>query len=235
MPHEDFNVDELATYLHLTPPQVIKLASREKLPGRRIGGQWKFSKAEIHHWLEEKIGVSDVDELKKVEGMLETDSEKHGELKLKVTDWLRPELIFELKAKTRQRVITQICEQCTDLGVLWDPQKMGDAIRQREQLHPTAIDCGVALLHPRRPIPSISGEPFLALGRTFQGIPFGGPRGQLTDLFFLISSHDDRGHLNLLAKLSRLISEEDFVTTIRHEEIGAIHDLFVEAEEKLWN
>ena len=37
------------------------------------------------------------------------------------------------------------------------------------------------------------------------------------------------------AKLSRLISEEDFVTTIRHEEIGAIHDLFVEAEEKLWN
>ena len=101
---------------------------------------------------------------------------------------------------------------------------MAEAIRQREQLHPTALDNGVALLHPRRPMASAMGEPFLALGRTSTGIPFGGPRGQLTDLFFLIGSTDDRGHLRMLAKLSRLISENGFVEEIRQAQ--TTHEVF---------
>jgi PTS system nitrogen regulatory IIA component len=80
-------------------------------------------------------------------------------------------------------------------------------VREREDLHPTALDIGVALLHPRRPLPGILAEPFLALGRTYQGVPFGGVRGGLTDIFFLILATDDRGHLRTLARLSRLLSD----------------------------
>jgi len=43
-----------------TPDQVKKMAERNKLPGRRIGGQWRFSQPEIHQWFEERIGASDV-------------------------------------------------------------------------------------------------------------------------------------------------------------------------------
>ena len=42
MARQDFDIDELAKYLHLTPPQVSRMADRGKLPGRKVGGQWRF-------------------------------------------------------------------------------------------------------------------------------------------------------------------------------------------------
>jgi PTS system nitrogen regulatory IIA component len=58
-------------------------------------------------------------------------------------------------------------------------------------------------------------EPLLGLGRTTGGIPFGGERGQLTDVFFLICSVDDSQHLRTLARLSRLISTAGFLDALR--------------------
>jgi nitrogen PTS system EIIA component len=106
-------------------------------------------------------------------------------------------------------------ELAAKTGYLWDPAEMAEAVEARENLHPTALDNGVALLHPRRPLPQILEEPLLALGRTVQGIPFGGEGGQLTDIFFLICSVDVSQHLRTLARLSRLISTEGFLPAIR--------------------
>jgi PTS system nitrogen regulatory IIA component len=65
---------------------------------------------------------------------------------------------------------------------------------------------------------TILAEPFLALGRTYQGVPFGGDHGGLTDLFFLICSTDDQGHLRTLARLSRLLNDAAFLNGIRDAE-----------------
>ncbi len=64
-------------------------------------------------------------------------------------------------------------------------------------------------------MPSILGQPFLAFGRTAQGIPFGGSRGVLTDVFFLILSTDDRVHLRTLARLSRIVNDPATLSAIR--------------------
>ena len=76
MSEEDFDVMSLAAYLHLTPDQIRKMADRDRLPGRRVGGKWRFSRAEIHQWFEERIGLSDELELTKVEKVLDRHSEK---------------------------------------------------------------------------------------------------------------------------------------------------------------
>ena len=100
---------------------------------------------------------------------------------------------------------------------------MAEAVRSREQLHSTALDNGVALMHPRRPLTSILAEPVIALGISPQGIPFGG-RGQLTDIFFLICSTDDRGHLRTLARLSRLIGSDELLDALRQApSAAAVH------------
>ena len=57
-PMDDLDVAKLAEYLHLTPDQVTRMAVRGKVPARKVVGQWRFSEAEIHHWLEERIGAS---------------------------------------------------------------------------------------------------------------------------------------------------------------------------------
>ena len=116
-----------------------------------------------------------------------------------------------LEARSSSSVIDRMTELAAGTGLLWDPEKMAQAVRERENLHPTALDNGVALLHPRRPMTNILSEPLLALGCTHRGIPFSGARGVLTDIFFLICSTDDQGHLRALARLSRLLGDNTFL------------------------
>ena len=217
MPFQDFDLDELAAYLHLTPPQVEKLASREEIPGRKVAGKWRFARADVHHWLETRIGVVDDAGLVKVEGVLDRQG-RHDE-PIRISDMLRLETIkIPLSSRSPRKVITEMCQLATTAGLLWDAPKMIEAVLARESMHPTALDNGVALLHPRRPMPSILAEGFLAVGKSFQGIPFGGSRGILTDVFFLICSIDDPSHLRTLARLSRIINDSAVLDAIRNAE-----------------
>jgi PTS system nitrogen regulatory IIA component len=74
----------------------------------------------------------------------------------------------------------------------------------------------------------------LALGRTAGGIPFGGAQGTLTDVFFLILSVDDRGHLRVLARLSRLLADENFLAELRGAtDAHSAHELVARYETNL--
>ena len=232
---EDFDVQSLSAYLHLTPEQVRKMAERGKLPGRRIGGQWRFARPEIHTWFENRIGASDEKELVAVEKVFEIQASKESVDDFHIPDLLRTENIFApLLAKTKSKVIAKICDMVAQTGALWDPDKMVEAIHTREELHTTALESGVALLHPRRPMPQAMGEPFLGLGVTSSGIPFGGPRGCLTDIFFLIGSTDEAVHLRVLARISRLIQQPEVLEKIRDAQGPAdVHAVIAAADEEL--
>jgi nitrogen PTS system EIIA component len=214
MAQEDFDIDRLAAYLHMMPAALIKLAERGKLPGRRVGGEWRFSSAEIHHWLENRIGLSDEEGLLQMEGALDRAS-PHGDGEISISSLLHADAIaIPFDARTRNSVIEQMTELAAQTGLLWDAAKLADAVRTREEMHTTALDNGVALLHPRRPMPSILAEAILALGVAGRGIPFGSG-GSLTDIFFLICSTSDHEHLRILARLSRVINDQDFLAALR--------------------
>jgi PTS system nitrogen regulatory IIA component len=216
MPERDFTLETLADYLHLDRARVSRLADRGELPGRRIGGEWRFSQAEIHHWLERRIGLEDDAGLAHMEGVLHRAHRVPEGEAVTVSELLpRKAVAVPLAARTRNSAIDSMVELAAGTGWLWDPPAMAAAVREREEMHPTALENGVALLHPRRPLASILGQAFLALGRTDAGIPFGGSRGTLTDVFFLICSVEDRTHLRVLARISRLVTHPSFLAELR--------------------
>ncbi len=210
---EDLDVARLADYLHLTPDQVTRMAVRGKLPGRRVGGSWRFSEAEIHHWLEDQIGASDSEELDRVQFVL--DRAAGQVVDRPICDLCTVETItVPLNSRTRGSVIRAMADLATRSGLMWDAPAMAEAVRAREQMHPTALDNGVALMHPRRPQSSILSDSVIALAVCPASIPFA-DRGQLTDIFFLICSYDDATHLRILARLSRMISDGTLLTDLR--------------------
>jgi PTS system nitrogen regulatory IIA component len=234
MPYSDFDLPGLARYLHLSPDKVAKLADRGHLPGRKVSGAWKFARADIHHWLERRIGASDEEQLLEVEGVLNRSAPAPQEQEVSIAELLPMEAIaVPLPARTRSSVIGSMVELAAGTGWLWDAGAMSEAIRSREEMHSTALANGVALLHPRRPLPKILAQAFVALGITSTGIPFGADV-PMTDVFFLLASMEDRGHLRTLARLSRILAVPGFVESLRAAgDAKAARKLFVEAEEKL--
>jgi PTS system nitrogen regulatory IIA component len=230
MAQSDFDIDRLAAYLHMSPAAVTRLAERGKLPARRVGGEWRFSSAEIHHWLEDRIGLSDGETLVQMEGALDRAAE-HDVSEVSIADLLRIEAIeVPLDARTRGSVIVKMTELAARTGLLWDSTKMAEAVRAREEMHSTALDNGVALLHPRRPMTAILAEAILAVGISPGGIPFGSG-GRLTDIFFLICSTSDHEHLRILARLSRVINDQAFLAEMRAAESAvALHRLIQDRE-----
>jgi PTS system nitrogen regulatory IIA component len=228
----DFGIETLARYLHLSPQQVTRLADRAKLPGRKVAGEWRFARADVHHWLEERIGLAEEDEIVDVQRVLRG---AESEQAIRIAEMLPVEAVaVPLSARTRNSVFTSMVELAERTGWLWDAQKMAEAIRTREEMYPTAMENGVALLHPRRPMPNILGQALLALGISPGGIPFGGNRGSLTDIFFLICSVEDRGHLQTLARLSRVLGTPGFLESLRGApDAAAAHQLIAETEAKL--
>jgi nitrogen PTS system EIIA component len=233
MAEEDFDVESLAAYLHLAPPQVARLADRGKLPSRKVQGEWRFSRAEIHGWLENRIGLSDEEGLAEMETFLRPTAGAAAEAPSSIAQLMPLEAIeVPLLARTRGSVIKEMVGVAARTGLVWDPQKMAHAVQAREELHSTALEIGVALLHPRRPMPSILGASLVAFGRTDGCLPFGG--SVLTDLYFLICSLDDRGHLQTLTRLSRLLGNAEFLAELRAApDARAVHGLIERAEREL--
>jgi nitrogen PTS system EIIA component len=232
---EDFDIDGLAAYLHLDPVAVRKMAERGKIPGRRVGGEWRFSPAEVHHWLEERILGGGEAEQARLDGVLTSRARRAGADEVSLEALMPLDAVaVPLSARTKSSVIAEMVEVAGRTGWLWDPGKMEEAVRQREELFPTAVPGGLALLHPRRPMGSILGAPLIAFGRTSYGIPFGDPTGGLTDLFFLILSADDAGHLRALARLSRVLGEAGVLEDLRAaEDAYAARDILIEKERRL--
>ncbi len=221
IPGDFFSLSEMARFLRKRPDEIQKMAERGGIPGRKISGEWRFERAEIFHWLEDRLGTSDADELKRLQQTLDLLSNRSTTVPPDVSQLIRPELcLIPCLARSKPSLIRDFCEFLAQSGRLWEPDKMAEAIRSREELHPTALDNGVAMLHPRRPQPAWIDEPFVALAKTLAGIPFGGPRGSLTDVFFLLASSDDGFHLKVLARISRMVTQTQFVETLRLAQDG---------------
>jgi excisionase family DNA binding protein len=45
-------VEEVSEYLRLAQSTIYKLLSEGKLPGRKIGGSWRFSRRALDEWIE---------------------------------------------------------------------------------------------------------------------------------------------------------------------------------------
>jgi len=53
--HDILTLEEVATYLRLTPQTIYKWAQEKKIPAAKLGKEWRFRKSIIDRWLDEQI------------------------------------------------------------------------------------------------------------------------------------------------------------------------------------
>jgi PTS system nitrogen regulatory IIA component len=227
MENEMMDLEQLATYLQRDVREVSKLASRGHLPGHKISGQWRFAPAEINYWIETQMHGYTEQELSALEGRGAAAEEFLVSTLLSEVTMAVP-----LAAGTRASVLRELVALAEKSWQVYDAGAILTAIQQREELGSTALATGVAIPHPRRPLPAALGESIVAYGRTGAGIPFGSSHGCLTDIFFLVCCRDQSTHLRVLARLSRMMLRDSFVDDLRAAATPADTYQVIEAAER---
>jgi len=230
MANELMTLEQVASYLQRDAREISKMATRGNIPGHKVGGQWRFARAEINHWLETQMPSYTNEELSVIEG-----PKPDGEHEPLISTLLSEATIaVPLRAATRTSVLKELVNLAEQTWQVYDPASILAAIKQREEMASTALGSGIAIPHPRRPIPGALGEDVMAYGRTASGIPFGDPQGGLTDIYFLVCCRDERTHLGVLARLSRLMLRPGFLDELREAETpGKTWDVIAAAERAL--
>jgi PTS system nitrogen regulatory IIA component len=212
MEAETLDLPELARYLNRDLRDLEKLASKGRLPGRRVGGRWTVRRSEVHHWLERSVPEFDDEQLSHMESALAKPTVDD----LLIVPLLAAQRIsLALNGRTAPGVLKDLVDLANADWHVYDPEKVLTAVREREASASTAMADGVAVPHPRRRMPDLLAESLIAFGRAPGGIPFGDPHGGLTDLFFLVLAQDDVTHLRVLARLARLFLRGEFLDQLR--------------------
>ncbi|MCA9063204.1 MAG: PTS sugar transporter subunit IIA [Planctomycetaceae bacterium] len=235
MSRDYYTLDELVLKLGKDRRQVEKMVSRGLIPGRRVGGDWRFNEIEITQWLEQELrdfGETDLAQLEQQQRQTTGLCAVTPVAKLLSLDTCE----VPLDAGTKPSVLQSLIEVAGRSWQIWDPAAILKAVKEREDVMSTGFDNGVAIPHPRNPLPDAVGQSVIAFGKTVSGIPFGAPSRVLSDMFFLVLARDSATHLQILARLGRLMQLPDFVSGLRAtESSAAAFELIVEADTTVGN
>jgi PTS system nitrogen regulatory IIA component len=169
-----------------------------------ISGQWRFNRAQMLDWLQRELHTLEREQIHDLERAM-----SDGRSEAIVGELLPVEAIdMNLPARSRASVLRELVTLAQRTGLVYDPEGILEAVREREELGATALPGGVAIPHPRRPLPYSTAEPLLCLARVPAGIAFGAPDGRMTDLFVLVISHEERQHLCELARLALMFTTD---------------------------
>ncbi len=230
MPHEAMSVEQVAGYLKMTAKQVVKLAARGQMPARKVGGAFQFRKGQIDQWVETQMPELSDQRLAEIERGVSAHHGVDHESAMIVPAIPPGGVVVPLPAKTRDSAIRLLVAAAQRAGLVYDANDLVAKVRQREQLCSTAVQAGIALPHPRHPLPHDIAGRFVVVGRTSSGIAYGSPDGGLTRLFFLICCKDDRTHLHVLARISRMLDRPTIDALMEAEGANEMKDILATRE-----
>lgn len=131
-------------------------------------------------------------------------------MKLKIAELLKEEGIdLHLKSKGKEDAIDALVDMIMSSGNIQDKEVFKKMILDREALITTAIGHAVAIPHGKSD--TVKAMTLVA-GVCKHGLDFESLDGSLSYLFFMIGApaQDDQEYLDLLARLSLMLTDEDF-------------------------
>ena len=193
---------QLAEYVQLSERTIYRLLEQGEIPAVKVGGHWRFRKSAVDEWLDVRVQQMEAGQLDEAfRDDLELGSPRVGEL-------LTTQNIFlNIPHRTKQDVLGALAT-LVNLPEEVDRELLQARLLEREALCTTALPDGVAVPHTPRTRPRLLvNHDLIALARTRAPIEFGALDGKPTDLVVLVLARDERAHLILLAKVSRLVRE----------------------------
>jgi nitrogen PTS system EIIA component len=200
-----FTAQQLADYLQLSKRTIYRLVERNQIPAVRVGGQWRFPKSAVDYWLDMRLSVLPSSDL----NVLQADvAESSHSLAEALAD---TNALIAVPAGDKSAVVRAFVGRVEFPGPV-DRDLVTRRVLEREELCSTAMPGGVAVLHTARWEPRVlRSHDVVAVARLSEPVDFGALDGGRTESLVLVLARNERSHLVLLTRMTRLCHEAAFV------------------------
>ena len=113
------------------------------------------------------------------------------------------------------RICLQILVQALSFSEKLDRNVLLDALLSREEMMSTAIGNGIAIPHVRLFDSMSLQEDIVAVAYLFEPVDWVAPDEKPVHTLFFVLAADETRHLQILAEIAQLASDEDFVEFLR--------------------
>ena len=215
MAYETFSLKQAAVHVHLEENELRHFAQRGEIAAVKRGEDWIFEHRALDEWAQRNLLAANVRNLPAQHRAMMEEDRRADKCGWGVSDLFSSETTdLELASKTRAGVLRDMTDLADRSGKVYDAEALFRELTAREEVAPTAIGEGVALLHPRFHDPYLFEDSFVAYGRSLRPVFFGAPEGEGTRHFFLVCSTDHELHLHILARLAVLAHGTDLIARL---------------------
>ncbi|MHB1307943.1 MAG: PTS sugar transporter subunit IIA [Limisphaerales bacterium] len=199
-------VRDLSEMLDVSEKTVYRWLNERKLPGYRMSGQYRFSRAEVLEWATaNKLNIP-------VGALQETE---HSDQPLpSLPEALQLGGVFyRIGGADRESALRSVVE-VVRLPDEVDREFLLQVLLAREELASTAIGDGLAIPHARNPVVLHVDKPLISLCFLEKPLDFGALDGRPVHTLFTLISPTMRAHLHLLARLAFALRDAEFKSLV---------------------
>ncbi|MBO5137451.1 MAG: PTS sugar transporter subunit IIA [Spirochaetaceae bacterium] len=128
-------IEEVAKYLRVSERTVYDWAQKGEIPSGKIGTVWRFKKAEIEKWVNDRLSSN-------TRPVIQTSQ-------VQIKNILSPDRIIFLNHSTKRDALLALAENLSTAPQVKYAQELSVEILKREELMSTAIGRGIAIPHVR--------------------------------------------------------------------------------------
>jgi PTS system nitrogen regulatory IIA component len=185
-------VKDAAELLNVSEKTVYRWLTERQLPGHRLGGQFRFNRAELLAWATaSKVNVSP---------RIFEEPETSAPVPELGEALQAGGIFYRLGGTDKESALRSVLEYLR-LPEAVDRNLLLQMMLAREGLESTGIGDGVAVPHARNPIIEHVAQPMVSLCFLENPVEFGSLDGQPVGALFTIVSPTLKAHLRLLARL----------------------------------
>ncbi len=128
-------IEEVAKYLRVSERTVYDWAQKGEIPSGKIGTVWRFKKAEIEKWVNERLSSG--------------NKNASAGNRIQVKNILSPDRIVFLNHSTKHDALVELAANLSTAPQIKHAEELTSEILKREELMSTAIGRSIAIPHVR--------------------------------------------------------------------------------------